>query len=101
MIETIIPSLDLGDVILGTNKHFTVELRNTYPSAKVVTTQMSCGACTHFESGPDLIPPGREGIFTFRFHPLGTGEQLKSIFFFTDGNQEAQFYFRANVTASE
>lgn len=99
MIETNQPNLDLGDVTLGSDTLFEVKIANTYPSAKVVTTQMSCGACTHFVSGPDVIPPGNTGTFKFRFHPTGSGEQIKSIFFNIDGKEEATFLFRANVLA--
>lgn len=98
MIETNEPHLDLGEVQLATDHFFEVKIANTYMDPKVVIAQFSCGSCTHFVSGPDIVPPGREGIFKFRFTPTGLGEQVKSIFFTIDGNREATFLFKANVT---
>lgn len=98
MIETNQPNIDLGEVKMGTDKFFQVTVRNTYPEAKFVSTQMSCGSCTHFVSGPDFVPPGGEGTFKFKFSPTGTGSQLKTIFFNIEGKLEATFIFKADVS---
>lgn len=99
MIETNQLNLDLGEVRLGDERLFEVKILNTYPSAKTVITQFSCGACTHLVGAPDVVPPSHEGVFRFKFIPTAQGEQVKSIFFNIDGNREATFLFRANVTA--
>lgn len=99
MLESIQANLDLGEVAMGTDRFFTVNVKNTFPEAKFITTQMSCGSCTHFVSGPDFVAPGQEGIFKFRFIPTATGLQVKSIFFHIDGKKEAEFLFKANVIA--
>ncbi len=97
MIETNQSNLDLGQVKMGTDTLFEVKILNSFPGAKIVIPQFSCGACTHLVSSPDIIPPGREGIFKFRYHPTGTGAQVKSIFFNIDGKTEQTFLFQANV----
>lgn len=97
MIETNQPNLDLGELPSGTEKFFEVKISNTYLEAKVITTQMSCGSCTFFVSGPDVIPPGHEGTFKFKFAPTATGDTVKSIFFNVDGKTEQTFLFRAKV----
>lgn len=97
MINLNQPNLDLGEVRLGIDNFFQVSVKNTYPELKTVTTQMSCGSCTHFVSGPDYVAPGKEEIYKFRFNPTATGTQIKSIFFNIDGKLEATFIFKADV----
>lgn len=97
MIETNESHLDLGEIQLATDHFFEVKIANTYMEPKIVLTQFSCGSCTHFVSGPDVIPPGQQGTFKFRFHPTGLGEQVKSIFFDADGERKATYLFKANV----
>lgn len=97
MIGTDKPNLDLGEVKMGTDTFFEVKVLNSFLIAKIVVPQFSCGACTHLVSAPDIIPPNREGVFKFRYHPTGTGSQVKSIFFNIDGKTEQTFLFQANV----
>lgn len=98
MIQTNEPQLNLGDLKVNQDTFFEVKLLNTYGDPKILTVQFSCGACTSLVSAPDVIPPGREGIFKFRFHPTATGVQAKSIFFDIAGQRETSFLFAANVT---
>lgn len=99
MIETNQPHLDLGEIKLGTDYFFQVNVMNTYGEPKFVIPQMSCGSCTFFVSGPDFVAPSGEGTFKFRFNPTAPGPQIKSIFFNIEGKKEAEFLFKANVVS--
>lgn len=98
MIDINQPNLDLGEVKLDSDTLFEVKIKNTYMQPKTVVAQPSCGACTYVEGAPDIIPPGQEGVFRFRFHPSSTGTLIKSIFFNIDGKTEQTFLFQAKVS---